>query len=823
MPVSPDTSLGRYMILSLLGTGGMGEVYLAEDTQLHRKVAVKVLPAEFVESKDRLERFEREAFTASSLNHPNILTIHEIGSDDGHYFIATEYIEGESLRDLAANGGLSMHEMLEIGVQTASALAAAHAAGITHRDIKPENIMVRRDGIVKVLDFGLAKLSEKQQETVPAASEAPTRHNTAPGVVMGTATYMSPEQARGKDVDTRTDIWSLGVVLYEMAAGVLPFRGETMTDTLGLIMHKEPLPLVNVNGQLPAELDRIVTKALTKDKENRYQVVKDLGIDLKSLKRNLDFDAERERTGAPDRFTHDGHASTAAISAQFSAPQMHSTSSAEFIATGIMRHKFGFAAVAVILIAAIAGLGYFYLGRSAQPPINSVAVLPFVNTGGDPNFEYISDGLSEGVINNLSQLPQLKVIARSSSFKYRGKDIDVDEVSKALGVGAVVMGRVLQRGDDLLVSVELVNAADKTQIFGEQFTRKVTDLQSLQSLISKEIAEKLRLRLTGDQQQKLDKKPTQDAEAYRLYLDARANTLNGGNETIKKALDQYSQAATRDPNFALAHLGIAYCYRFLATNGVLNPKEALEKGKASLAKALALDDGLAEAHYTLGLYKDAELDLQGAGQEYRRAIELDPNNASAHSIYGSYLICIGRSDDGLAEIRRGMDLDPLRTSYKRVLASNLYIARRFDEAIVVLQDYLKTGPDAVGHSTLGYAFAAKGQYADAIAEYQRSMDIDGENTSDLCYLGAAYAGSGKRKEALDILEKLKTTKEYVSPTELAALYISLDDKEEAFRSLEQAYAARDSQLKFLKVEPDFDPLRSDPRFADLMRRVGFPE
>ncbi|MBA3767118.1 MAG: protein kinase, partial [Acidobacteria bacterium] len=552
MPLAPNTRLSRYEIRSLLGAGGMGEVYLAEDTTLHRPVAIKLLPAEFTANQDRLHRFEREAFAASSLNHPNILTIHEIGKENGHHFIATEFIDGESLRQHLKDKGLELHEVLEIGVQVASALAAAHAARIVHRDIKPENIMVRKDGIVKVLDFGLAKLAEQEQKPT-LDTEAPTRalHHTAPGVVMGTVSYMSPEQARGLEVDERTDVWSLGVVLYEMVAGRLPFAGETTADVLGLILHKEP-PLTHLGTHIPAELDRIVTKALKKDKEERYQVVKDLGLDLKSLKQRLEFDAERDRTETPERSsqtrgaatTSEGGAGTAGTSkiaahptGQAAGGDIHTTSSAEYIVTEIKRHKRGAGLVLAALVVAIAGLAYFYFVQSTEASINSVAIMPFVNVSKDPNTEYLSDGISESLINSMSQLSQLKVIARSSTFRYKGKEIDPEEVAKTLGVGAIVTGRVVQRGDELQVSVELMNAQDKTQMWGEQYNRRAADLQAVQAEIARTISEKLRLRLTGAQEQQITKQATQNPEAYQLYLTGLFYFRKGNIENNKKALE----------------------------------------------------------------------------------------------------------------------------------------------------------------------------------------------------------------------------------------------------------------------------------------------
>jgi len=814
----------------------MGEVYLAEDTTLRRLVAIKLLPARFTADPDRLQRFEREAFAASSLNHPNILTIYEVGAENGHHFIANELIDGESLRQRMKAKRLETHEVLDIGAQAASALAAAHAARIVHRDIKPDNIMVRTDGIVKVLDFGLAKLAQEDDEQQLAVGEVPTipLHHTAPGVVMGTAAYMSPEQARGKGVDERTDIWSLGVVLYEMVAGRLPFAGETTTDVLGLILHKEPPPLTHEGTHVPPELDRIVTKALRKDKEERYQVVKDLALDLKSLKQHLEFVAERERTETPEsgaarRGATSGSGtitptSTIATAPTGGASDIHATpSSAEYIVGEIKQHRRGAALALSALLAAAIGLAYFFFARSAEASINSVAVMPFVNVSKDPNAEYLSDGISESLINNLSQLSQLKVSARSSSFRYKGKEIDPEEVARALGVGALVTGRIIQRGDELQVSVELMDAQDQTQMWGEQYNRRASDLQAVQVEIARTISEKLRLRLTGAQEQQLTKQATENPQAYQLYLNGLFYGRKGGIENLKKALDYHTQAVALDPQFALAYAAMPVAYINLSTSGA-DPAELLAKGRAAAQKALQLDDSLAEAHGALALIKRNEWDWSGAESSFKRAIVLNPNLASAHNNYASYLSQLERTGEALAANKRAQELDPLRISTKANEGLILYFARRYDEAVQVSQNVIKMQPDyALAHVFLGYTYAAKERYAEAIASYQKVISLEGETPSTLCYLGYAYARSGKRDEALAILGKLKITKEHVSPAELAALYVGLGDKEGALALLERAYQAHDLQMQYLKVEAHYDPLRSEARFQDLVRRVGLPQ
>ena len=848
MPLSAGTRLGRYEIRSQLGAGGMGEVYLARDTtELERAVAVKVLSAELAADPERMRRFVQEAQTASSLNHPNILTVYEIGQANDTRFIATEYVEGETLRQRMERSRLTLREVLDIAIQIASALVAAHKAGVVHRDIKPENMMVREDAIVKVLDFGLAKPTGRPSEQPSFDSEAATRAliNTSPGTVMGTVAYMSPEQARGLSVDKRTDIWSLGVVLYEMIAGRVPFAGETTSDVIAQVLTKEPPALTLVSSEATDHLDDLVQKALVKDREERYQHVKDLLIDLKRLKQRLDVEAEIERTQSPE--ASDAEAATTngarvGEMAQTKAARVadvgtQTASSAEYIVTEIKRHKRGAFVLLVVLLAAMVTVVYFayahYFAANdkaggnapvAEAAINSIAVLPFANVGGNPDTEYLSDGISESLINSLSQLPQLKVIARSSSFKYRGKDADPEEAARALGVGAILTGRVTQRGENLLISVELMNARNRTQVWGEQYNRKATDLLVVQSEISREIAEKLRLRLSTGEQQQLAKRETANPEAYELMLKGRFYYRKGGIGSGKKAVEYYRQAISVDPTYALAYAELAAIYNTLVGSGFLNPKEFRPKEEEAARRALELDERLAEAHLAVALLKTDAWEWAAAEREYQRAIELNPNLSTVHRQYSLHLTLMGRHDQAIAEIKSAREMDPLSPIVNANLGNRLYFARQYDQAIEVLKKMLELDQNfGFTHLNLGYAYSAKGMYPQAIEEFQKSMSIDGENTSDQIFMGYALAQSGKRREAQAILEKLKKTTEYVSPAELAVLYIGLGDKEGAIASLEKAYAARDLQLEFLKVDQHYDSLHTDPRFQDLMRRVGLPQ
>ena len=520
MPLPSGTKLGRYEIRTKIGEGGMGEVYLAQDTKLGRKIALKILPAHVAAQPDRMKRFVHEAQAASALNHPNIITIHEIDQTDSINFIATEFIDGETLRGRMRNAPLKLAEVLDVAAQVASALSAAHAAGIVHRDIKPENVMIRRDGIVKVLDFGLAKLTE---QSLPALidTEALTRAvvKTEPGVVMGTTIYMSPEQARGLLVDERTDIWSLGVVIYELFAGVAPFSGQTASDTIASILKTQPQRLSGLVADVPTEIERIISKTLEKEAEDRYQTSRDLLVDLRQLKRRIDFEAELERSHAPEVTTNNQQVAPATREVEPAGQ----TSSAEYILSHIRQHKGAFtaAALAVLVAAVIFGYWFFIRSSTSEATINSIAVLPFVNASGNADVEYLSDGMTESLINSLSQLPHLSVKARSSVFRYKGKEVEPQQVAAELSVQAILNGRVVQRGDDLTLYLSLVDAHNGNQIWGEQYNRKLTDLVVLQSEIARDVSQKLRARLSGADEQKLTKNYTANTEAYQLYLKGR--------------------------------------------------------------------------------------------------------------------------------------------------------------------------------------------------------------------------------------------------------------------------------------------------------------
>jgi serine/threonine-protein kinase len=838
MPIVTGTRLGRYEIRSQLGAGGMGEVYLARDTtELERTVAIKVLPPDVASDVERLRRFIQEAKTASSLNHPNILTIYEIGVADSSRFIATEYVEGETLRQrISRSLRLSLRESLDIAIQIASALVAAHRAGVVHRDIKPENVMVREDGIVKVLDFGLAKSIVRPAGQLEVDTEAVTRAQvkTNPGVIFGTFAYMSPEQARGLTLDARTDIWSLGVVLYEMVGGRAPFAAETASDVIGRILWKEPQALASVSSEATEQLDEIVQKALVKDREERYQHVKDLLIDLKRLRRRLDVEAEIERSVQP-AVENAGAATTS--SGQFDretahtsvvtssdVAEVHPTSRAEQFARGIKQHTRGVIVALAVLLAVGVGLIYLYFARPSNKTIDSIAVLPFANAGGDPEMEYLSDGISESLINSLSQLTGLKIMSRNSVFRYKGQEVDARAVGNTLSVQAVLTGRVVQHGDDLSISVELVDARDSSHLWGGQYNRKATDLLRVQSEISREIAETLRLRLTAGERQQLAKREAVNPQAYELLLKGRFYWNKGGTENGKKAVEYYQQAIAVDPAYALAYAELSLGYDLLVGNSILDPKEFRPRAEVAAYKALALDDDIAEAHLALAIIKLSAWEWAAAEREFKRAIELNPNLARARGTYALYLSLQGRHEQAIAERKRARELDPLSPIVNFGVGYSLLLARQNDQAIEAANRTLELDPNYPGaHNLLGYAYAAKGQYQEAIAAYQEGIRLGADSPDIQIELGAAYAKGGEREKARVILKRLEASKGYVSPVGLARLYVAFGELEQALASLERAYAMHDDQLEFLHVDPNLDPLRSDPRFQDLVRRVGLPQ
>jgi serine/threonine protein kinase/tetratricopeptide (TPR) repeat protein len=833
---TPGTMVNRYKILGLLGKGGMGEVYLAEDTELHRRIALKVLPGGFTRDSDRVRRFVQEAHAASALNHPNIITIHEIGRLDDTHFIVTEFIEGQTLREQFRSGGILLTDALDVAIQVASALDAAHAAGIVHRDIKPENIMVRHDGYIKVLDFGLAKLAENP---MPSQDLETAREpvGTNPGIVMGTVNYMSPEQARGLDVDTRTDLWSLGVVLYEMVAGRVPFRGETSSHVVVSILESEPAP----DSELPPGLAQIVTRTLCKDKNKRYQTAGELTVDLKSLKQDLEADARFENPLHPHRKGGDcdtrsnGHpaAETTNRSTEDTsdATEKQSTSSAEYLISEVKRHKLGAVLVAAALVIMVAGVVYsFYSarrGESVAPSgaaIDSIAVLPFVNVSADPNTEYLSDGISDSIINSLARLPRLKVMSLNSVLRYKGKQIDPQAVGRELNVRAVLMSRLVQQGDNLAISTELVDVRDNRRLWGEQYNRKLSDIIVVQTEIARDISENLRLRLSSQDKKQLAKRYTENTEAYLLYQQGRDYLRRRTRAGTEKGIECLEEAIKKDPAYALARAWLAYAYSDVSSP--LPFKEVRQKVESLLLKALELDNDLAEAHAVLGGIRQDDGDWQAAERECKHAVDLDSSSVMAHVYYAGYLSRTGRHDEAIAETKLAAELDPLSVRLYADVGYQLYFARRYDQAIEQFKKTIDMDPNyAAARARLGVTYLQKGMYEEAIVELEkaRALDSSPERPGRFAWPAYAYAVSGQRDRARRMLAELKeqARQRHIPPINFAIIYTGLGEKDQAFAWLEKVYEEGNGrEIGEVRVNPMFDGLRSDPRYAELLRRVN---
>ena len=794
--------ISHYRIEEKLGGGGMGVVYKAQDLRLGRSIALKFLPPELVRDPQALERFQREARAASGLNHPNICTIHEIDQFEGQPFIVMELLEGQTLKHMITGKPLPSPQILDMTLQIADALEAAHESGIIHRDLKPANIFLTRRGQTKVLDFGLAKLvpTARQMAEQVGVSNQPTlsgiEHLTSTGVALGTVAYMSPEQARGEELDRRSDLFSLGALLYEMATGRLAFSGATTAVVFEAILNRAPLSAVRLNPELIPDIGWITSKLLEKDRKLRYQSAAELQADLRRVKRDT------ESSGVPT----------------FSAPK----------GWNIPWRKPGVIAAAIVfvLLLAVVLLPHTLRDRllgGGSSHIHAVAVLPFVNVGADPNIEYLADGVTEGIISSLSRVPELRVMARSTVFSYKGRDNNAQKVGKELNVDAVLMGRLTQRGDTLMIQADLVSVADGSELWGDQFNRKVSDLIAVQGDIAKEIYDNLRPKLTGTETAtQVAKHDTENPEAYQLYLQGLFYWNKWTEEGFRKATDYFNQAVEKDPNYAQAYAGLADTYNFLGESGYIAPLQVWQNAKSAASHAVKLD----EAHISLALVRESyDWDWSGAESEFRRAIELNINNASAHLWYGDFLTRMGRFGEARAELKKAQELDPLSLLTNTSLGRQLYFTRQYDSAIQQLTKTLEMDPKFVpAQHAIEAAYAQNGMFKEAIGERQKVLTLSG-NPDLAASIGEDFNTSGYPGVMKSWLEGLKEVSKrgYVSSYNMAQIYARLGDKGQALASLETALEQRDSNLTYVKVEPAFDDLRSELRFQRVVQGLNLPQ
>jgi serine/threonine-protein kinase len=786
--IAPGVRLDeRYEIVAPLGAGGMGEVYRARDLRLHREVAVKVLPQRLAQDQDALGRFEREARSLAALSHPQIVSLHDFGSHDGLSYAVMELLEGETLRQRLQRGTFTWAEAVGLGAQMAEGLAAAHSKGVVHRDLKPENVILSRTGAVKILDFGLARTDGP----VPPSDQTLTSAPTAPGVVLGTLSYMPPEQVRGQTVDPRGDIFALGCVLYEMIGGKPPFARPTTADTVAALLTAAPAELASVAPAVPPALEQAVMRALEKDPESRFQSAQDLAFALRMIS-----GVSRSSLAPPVADTH-------------APPPAHA--------------RRGFWIAAAVALLALAG-GLAWPQRTGPPRIASLAVLPFANDGGGADLDYLADGIADSLIHDLSQLPDVRVMARSTVFRYRGPDQEALKAGKELKVDAVLTGRVVPRGDSLTVEAELVDVASGSRLWGERYQGRFDDVIRVPDDVARQISSTLRLRLTREQQARLGRPDTADPEAYRLYLKGRFYWNKRTGEGFRKGIEFFEQASARDPSYARPPVGLADSYALMAAYSVRPPSESMTKARAAAQRALELDDSLAEAHASLGLVKllhDWEWDE--AERRFRRALALKPGLAIAHHWFSEYWMARGNTEEALAELQRAEDLDPLSVILPTDRCRALYFARRYPEALASCRRALDADPAFVpGLITQGMVLEGTGRDAEALAAFREVVRLSGDGPQQRTLVARATALAGDAPAARRMLAAIEAESRgrYLSPYSLALVHAALGDRDAAFRELDRAVDERSSWMTYLAVNPRLDSLRDDPRFARILDRVG---